>query len=121
MAENKEYMTIKDDKGVEHKCAILFTYYLKEYDHHYVVFQVEDTNELSAMIYVEQGDNEGTLHPIENDKEWDELEKVVADFLDEQEHHHGCNCDHCDGDCDCDHDHDCDCDNCDHDCDCHHE
>lgn len=121
---NEEYMTVKSDDGKEHKCRILFTYYSKEFEHHYVVFQVEDTDELSAMIYEEKGDNSGTLHPIDNDEEWAMLEEVVSNYMDEQEE--GCNggCDHCHSgcgheDCDCDHE-ECDCDHDGENCGCHH-
>lgn len=121
---NEEYMTVKSDDGKEHKCEILFTYFAEEYKHNYVVFRVEDTDELSAMIYVENGEASGTLHPIENDEEWEMLEEVVSKYLEEKESGHscGCDCDHCSG---CGEDHDCDC-GCDHEhgegeCDCDHE
>lgn len=117
-----EYIIITID-GKEVKCPIIFTYESKEFGHKYVVFRHGDTDELSAMIYVEKDDKTGTLMPIENDDEWDHIEEVVNDYFDEQakhhHHHEGCHCEDCDGcsegacsgeehdDCDCCHNHDC--------------
>lgn len=118
---NNEYITITAD-GVDHKCRIIFTFSSEEFNHSYVVFSVEDTEELSAMIYVENDTTSGTLEPITNDDEWDLVEQVVSDYFENKEHGCGCGCG--DHDCGCG-DHDCGCgehecccgDECDSDCD----
>lgn len=114
---NEEFMTITDAEGNEHRCKILFTYFSDEFKHNYVVFNVEGTDEISAMIFTETSESAGSLMPIENDDEWDMLEEVVTSYFEQQEHHHHCDCGcccgeegecDCDGDCDC-HDEECSC------------
>ncbi len=96
-----EYIIINID-GKETKCPILFTFYLEEYEHNYVVFQHENTDEISAMIYEETDGTSGKLLPIESDDEWDKVEEVVNDYFEEHHHHHeGCHCESCEGDCGC--------------------
>ena len=111
-----EFMTITDNDGKEIKCRIIFTYYSEEFKHNYVVFQVGDTDEITAMLLEESDAQNGKLLPIEDDEEWDLLQDVLEDFLEKQEneHHHECGCgcsECCEGDCcddDCD-DHECGC------------
>lgn len=112
-----EYMTITDQNGKELKCKILFTYESKEFNHSYVVFQVEETNELTAMMYTENDTNSGTLSPITDDAEWDMLQEVVESYIKEHENDHedGCGCDcgschhSCGECCEGDEDEDCHC------------
>ncbi len=100
-----EFMTITDNNGKELKCKIIFTHYNEEFKHNYVVFQIEETDEITAMIFEETDNKNGKLLPIENDAEWDLLQDVLEDFLahqEEHEHEHSCGChcsECCEGDC----------------------
>lgn len=96
-----EFMTITDNNGKELKCKIIFTHYNEEFKHNYVVFQIEETDEITAMIFEETDNKNGKLLPIENDAEWDLLQDVLEDFLAHQEEHdHDCHCSECcEGDC----------------------
>lgn len=106
--------------GQEKQCPILFTYESKEFNHKYVVFRYEDTEEIGAMIYVPKDEQSGTLAMIEDDDEWEHIEEVVNQYFHDLHHHHHhdgeCHCDECDG-CGCDSEESCCCD---HDCE-HHE
>ena len=76
-------MTIKKgDKEV--KCTIIFTYYSEKFKKNYVVFQPEDEDVISAMSYVENDDNSGTLSAIETEEEWQMLEELVNDYYEDK-------------------------------------
>ena len=118
-----EYMTISVD-GKEVKCRIIFTLDSKEFNHNYVVFEYGDTKEISAMIFTETDGNSGNLMPVENDEEWEMLERAVNKYFEvhAKHHHDGCCCEDCEDGCGCE-DSACGCGHhdCDHDCDSCHE
>jgi len=87
-------MTIVKD-GKEVKCEIIFTYYSEEYKKNYVIFKPEDENVLSAMSYIDNGDNSGMLNAIESDDEWNMLEEVLNDYY--ENNGNACSCDSCEG------------------------
>ena len=74
----------KDGKEVE--CQILFTCNLEGYgDNNYVVFQIGDTEDISAARYTEEGDGIGQLLDIETDEEWDLLDDAIESFFNDLE------------------------------------
>ncbi|CCV64270.1 conserved hypothetical protein (DUF1292) [Alteracholeplasma palmae J233] len=72
---------IRDDE--ETLATILFTY--NNDDKNYVVFEFDDTKEISAAIYEENDNDEGILVDIETDEEWDMIDKVLDKYFDELE------------------------------------
>ena len=74
----------KDGKEVE--CQILFTCNLDGFEgNNYVVFQIGDTEDISAARYTEEGDGIGELLDIETDREWDLLDDAIESFFNDLE------------------------------------
>ena len=72
MKEN--YFTIiKDDKKV--KCNVLFTF--NNNNINYIVYK-DDTNQIFASRYIIEN-NTPILKPIENNSEWDIIDKEIGD------------------------------------------
>lgn len=88
---------------------ILFTYFDEERNKNYVVFQIRDTGEVSAAVYVETDGKSGRLDKIETDEEWAMLEELLEQYSEELEQGcqgscsgcSGCGNEDCDGNCDC--------------------
>lgn len=80
MIESK-VMYVEDENGNEKEMEILFTFDNKEKK--YVLFKdaKNDTDEIFASCY----DDEGTLTPIETQAEWDMVEEVLGAFIEEEE------------------------------------
>ncbi len=83
MDENTFVMT--DADGNEVVCHILFTTNLEGFEGNYVVFQMEDSEEVTAAKYVEISDGEGELVDIETDEEWEKIEEVLNSYFDDLE------------------------------------
>lgn len=85
--EEKNVITITFDDDKEMDCEVLFTYHSDEFDKDYVVFYIEENDEVSAACYIPNPDDEGygTLNDIETDAEWDMLEKLLEDFENDEE------------------------------------
>ncbi|HOO44403.1 MAG TPA: DUF1292 domain-containing protein [Bacillota bacterium] len=69
------------------EAVIIMTFESEEFGKSYVVYQLkEDENgEYYAASFNPEDGDEGQLIPIESDDEWDLIEEVLENFLDEQE------------------------------------
>jgi uncharacterized protein YrzB (UPF0473 family) len=88
MAQLKENQLIfHDEEGNEIVCDIIFTYDSEATGKKYVIFQAEgdESGEVGAASYVEKGNGEGELEPIETEEEWELLQDALNDFLDQEE------------------------------------
>lgn len=87
MDEEKDIITITFEDGRESECEVLFTYHSDEFNKDYVVFSIEENDEVSAACYEPNEDDEefGTLSDIETDAEWDMLDKLLESYDDEDE------------------------------------
>lgn len=87
MNKTLDKMTIIAEDGSEQEVRILFTF--TENKKNYAVFEFEDTNEVSAVIYHPgKNDQEGSIEYIEDEAEWDLIDKVLDQYekdLDELE------------------------------------
>lgn len=105
-------LTLYQEDGTEIICDILFTYYYEKTEKNYVVFQVRETQEVSAATYDANSGSEGKLGLIETEEEWAMLEELLNDYsnqLEEMEESCGGSCSSCGGSCgSCDCDGDCD-------------
>lgn len=82
MQKKDDKIIFVDEQGRQTVLKILFTYKSEERNKNYVLFYAEETpEEIIAGIIGE--DNE--IYDIEDDDEYDELEEVLASFLEEQE------------------------------------
>lgn len=103
-------LTLIQDDGKEIVCDILFTYHYEKLNKDYVVFQVRNTQEVSAAAYNPNDGAEGRLSKIETEEEWTLLEELLNDYA-QQMPEEGCGgcCSSCGGGCgdDCDCDGDC--------------
>lgn len=99
--ENDAKFTVITEDGTEVEMNILFTYTDEETNKNYV-FYYEDKGEEDNEIIVSEYDDEGRLFPVTEEKDYDKLEEVFNQFMEE---HEGCECGCCDeDDCDCDDD-----------------
>lgn len=78
---NDEKFVIEDEQGNKIECTILFTYQSDRFEKDYVffipsAFSEEDEVEVSVARY----DDKGALFPVESEEEWEELEKVLAEY-----------------------------------------
>lgn len=73
---------IEDENGPQ-RMVILFTFDSPDYGKQYVVYQDPegDPDQVFASIY----DDEGGLHPIEDDEEWAMVEEVIHTFAADEE------------------------------------
>ena len=105
---NDRTMTLVTEDGKEIVCEILFTTHSEEFGKDYVVFTTGE-NEVSAASYVETGEGSGNLEPVEIDAEWEMLEDLLEEYVQQLEANTGCQCQgectcgeecECDGECD---------------------
>ncbi|MBQ9900591.1 MAG: DUF1292 domain-containing protein [Acholeplasmatales bacterium] len=92
-------ITLVRDDGTEIVADIFFTYHSDEFNKDYVVFQVRDTNEISAASYVSNDDKNGQLDKIETDEEWEMLEELLNEYADETKRVESAGCQGCSGNC----------------------
>lgn len=80
--EDKQ-LIITDDKGNEQLCEIIFTMEIDGKS--YVVFSVNDSDEVSAAEYIpsQTGQGEGTFKDIEEDSIWEQLEDALEAYQQE--------------------------------------
>lgn len=89
--EEMTTFTIINDEGLEIECEILFTFNSKEYLKDYVVYtpiddkyvDEEGYSQICVYSYIENGDGEGGLQPIEDDAEWEMIEEIIDSYLEE--------------------------------------
>ena len=84
----ENYIMAYDEDGNEVKLNILFTFASDEFEKSYViVYEEQDESdeeiELQAFSYEEISDQDGQLHAIETEEEWDMVEEVLATFIDD--------------------------------------
>lgn len=98
-------MTLFQDDGTKVICDILFTYHYEKLNKDYVVFQVRDTNEVSAATYDPNDGETGRLGLIETEEEWSMLEDLLNDYAQSLDDMEACggscgSCVGCGGSCD---------------------
>ena len=84
----ENYIMAYDEDGNKVKLNILFTFASDEFEKSYViVYEEQDESdeeiELQAFSYEEISDQDGQLHAIETEEEWDMVEEVLATFIDD--------------------------------------
>lgn len=83
---DENVLVFTDENGKEIECRILFTCTLEGFeDNQYVVFQIGDTEEISAARYVEEEGGEGQLFDVESEEEWKLLDDYLASYYDDLE------------------------------------
>ena len=83
--KNDRLLVLKDVNGKDINAEILFTYFSKEFNKNYVIFQVEGSDEANAAVYVEIDETTGRLQPVETDAEWALLEQLLQEYFEENE------------------------------------
>lgn len=85
----EEKMTFKvfDDNGKEIECEVLFTFESDETHKNYIVYtdntlDEEGNTKVYASIYT-PGQEETKLEPIEEEAEWDIIEKILGELQEE--------------------------------------
>ena len=87
-------LTVIDENGAELEFEILFTFDSEEYKKNYVVYMSADESNVDEDGYpeihvssytVNENGEGGGLEPIEDESEWDMVEEVVANFIEDME------------------------------------
>ncbi len=86
---NNQVFTIKDEKGVEKECEVLFTFDSPETQKSYIVYTDNEKEEdgslkVYANIYIKNGSNK-TLYPIETEEEWNTIESILSKLEEKSE------------------------------------
>jgi len=94
MENGEKHITVVDEEGNEQLYEVLFTFDSDEFNKSYVLYYPvgaeEDEDEeieihASAYLPSEEGEEGGSLQPIETDEEWDMIEEMLNTFLEEEE------------------------------------
>lgn len=82
-----EILIVTDEQGKELECIIIMTFESEEFEKSYVVYQLKDdeSGEYFAASFNPEDGEEGQLLPIETDEEWDLVEEVLENFLEDEE------------------------------------
>lgn len=78
---------VTDENGQELECVIVMTFDSDEFEKSYIVYQVKDdeSGEYFAATFDPEDGEEGQLGQIETDAEWDLVEEVLENFLEEED------------------------------------
>lgn len=79
MDENQ--ITLINEDGEEQLATILFTH--EENGKNYVVFELEESGDISAARYIEGSNGEGELDDIDSEEEWEMLDELVEQYFDQ--------------------------------------
>ena len=84
---NDDILVVTDELGEELECIIIMTFESEEFDKNYVVYQIkgDETGEFFAASFNPEDGDEGQLYQIETDEEWDLVEEVLENFLEDEE------------------------------------
>lgn len=82
-----EILIVTDENGEELECVIVMTFESEEFGKSYVVYRLKDdeTGEYFAASFNPDDGDEGQLLPIDTDEEWDLVEEVLENFLEDEE------------------------------------
>ena len=105
--DNNRIIKVVDDNGVEKDMYIIFVTKLESFNKNYI-FYTDPTDE-EGQVFVSSYNDEQQLFPIEKPEEWEELERVFNQFIEDSKKCGGCH-GQCSGDCDGECEGDCDCD-----------
>jgi len=107
--DEKEYFIVTDENGKEIKCEIIMTFDSDEFHRSYVVYQIagDESGEAFAAAYDPESGDEGKLMQIESEAEWEFVEEVLENYLEDEEEADAAEHEHeHDEACGCGHDHD---------------
>lgn len=95
-------MKVTDDKGNEVEMYILFTTRLDEYNKNYIFYT--DPKDSEGQVFVSSYTEDNKLEQIDNPEEWNALEEVFNEFLEEAQFYEPVDnegkCSGCSGECD---------------------
>jgi len=96
-------MMVTDDKGNEIKMEILFTTKLEQYNRNYI-FYFDPANEDQGVFVSSFEPDTNKLIPVEDENEWNDLNEVLQQFVQEQNENESCsgNCENCESSESCD-------------------
>lgn len=85
--EDKKYLKIINNDGVEVSYLILTTFYLKDTGKNYVIYTDSDLdNDMDINIYasIYDPDDDSKLEEITSDMEWEYIEEILDSLQDEE-------------------------------------
>lgn len=89
MLDKSGKIIIKNDKGEEIECDVLFTFDNNDTNKSYIVYTDNTKDELGNIkVYANtynEDDEEGTLGNIETEEEWNIIEQIFSSINDKKE------------------------------------
>ncbi len=87
--KNNSVFTIKNEKGIEEECEVLFTFDSEETKKSYLIYTNNMTDESGAIkvfanVYDKTGKNMNLL-PIETEEEWNTVEAILSKLTESKE------------------------------------
>ena len=83
---NDKIMYITNEAGETVEYEVILTYEHPETKINYVIYKLpEEQEEVLAARFVEEGEGEGSLSPIETEEEYEMIEEILDAFLGEEE------------------------------------
>lgn len=82
MKKKNNKIIFVDDKGQQTELTILFTYKSEERNREYVIFYAESNPDELIAGYLDENNE---ILDIEEDEEYDELDKVIESYFEDQE------------------------------------
>ncbi len=84
---NDDILVVTDELGEELECIIIMTFESEEFEKNYLVYQIkgDESGEYFAASFNPEDGDEGQLYQIETDEEWDLVEEVLENFLEDEE------------------------------------
>lgn len=80
--ENKDTLIYVDEQGNKQELTIYLSYHSDKFKKDYVFFYEDENNDLLVAGWV---DENGDLHDIESEEEYEELDDVLEDYQDSLE------------------------------------
>jgi len=83
----EETLVVIDELGNELEAVIIMTFESEEFGKSYVVYRLKDdeSEEYFAASFNPEDGDKGQLYQIETDEEWDFVEEVLENFMEDQE------------------------------------
>lgn len=96
---------VVNEDGKEVEMYVLFVTKLEEFNKNYIFYT--DPKDENGQVFVSSFNDEKQLFPIESEKEWEKLEEVFNQFIEETSKQTN-KCKNCNEECDCTDDCQCD-------------
>ncbi len=76
MEQKQDKIIFEDENGTKTELTILLTYHSDTFNKDYVVFYENNDDLVAGEV-----DQDGNIHDIQSDEEYDELDEIIDEYL----------------------------------------